>query len=379
MKLERKVTAPTSALSASATLAFDNPALPAWMSEATRSYLAHVCQGVPIREIARARGCHASTILRQVRKIEQQRDDLLKDEAIERFSSFLTAGQSTPANVPDAASTPEAMPQVEDDATIAREARRVLRRLCESSAFMLVSPDLPQAAVFRETVPGRRTRVAVVDREIAQTFAMKDWIEGRASGRVGIYNITNAGREALKALLAEERGEPASLDDADGAQAEVLDEHRAFGDRIVKDRDGPRRIRYNLAESPLTALARKRGPDGQPYLSPAMMQAGERLREDFEIAQIGPGTTDNCDVFLEEAISGTYRTGTGHGGAAKARDRVAAALEAMGPSLADVAFRCCCQLEGLESAERHLGWSARAGKVVLRIALERLDAYYQAS
>ena len=44
--------------------------------------------------------------------------------------------------------------------------------------------------------------------------------------------------------------------------------------------------------------------------------------------------------------------------------------------LGDVVLRCCCHLEGLESAEKHMGWSARSGKVVLRIALQRLRRHY---
>ena len=59
-----------------------------------------------------------------------------------------------------------------------------------------------------------------------------------------------------------------------------------------------------------------------------------------------------------------------------ARDRVAAALRALGPGLGDVALRCCCYLEGLETAEKRMGWSARSGKIVLRIALQRLKAHY---
>ena len=47
-------------------------------------------------------------------------------------------------------------------------------------------------------------------------------------------------------------------------------------------------------------------------------------------------------------------------------------MEALGPGLSDIVFRVCCFLEGLETAEKRLGWSARSGKVVLKIALERL-------
>ena len=52
-------------------------------------------------------------------------------------------------------------------------------------------------------------------------------------------------------------------------------------------------------------------------------------------------------------------------------------MEALGPGLSDIVFRICCFLEGLETAEKRLGWSARSGKVVLKIALERLAAHYR--
>jgi hypothetical protein len=54
-----------------------------------------------------------------------------------------------------------------------------------------------------------------------------------------------------------------------------------------------------------------------------------------------------------------------------------AALRDLGPGLGDVALRCCCYLEGLETAEKELGWSARSGKIVLRIALQRLRRHYE--
>ena len=63
-------------------------------------------------------------------------------------------------------------------------------------------------------------------------------------------------------------------------------------------------------------------------------------------------------------------------GPGDARVRVAKALEALGPGLSDIVFRVCCFLEGLETAEKRLGWSARSGKVVLKIALERLAKHY---
>jgi len=55
------------------------------------------------------------------------------------------------------------------------------------------------------------------------------------------------------------------------------------------------------------------------------------------------------------------------------------ALRELGPGLGDVALNCCCHLEGLEKAEKRMGWSARSGKIVLRIALQRLKRQYESA
>ncbi|MGB3147111.1 MAG: DUF6456 domain-containing protein, partial [Paracoccaceae bacterium] len=139
----------------------------------------------------------------------------------------------------------------------------------------------------------------------------------------------------------------------------------------------PRRVRYNLAESPFAALARRRDKDGNLFLEPELVVAGERLREDFELAQMGPKVAQNWDRFLTASDRGNFRPDTGGGdGPSRARERVAAALRDLGPGLGDVVLRCCCFLEGLEVAEKRMGWSARSGKIVLRIALIRLKRHY---
>ncbi|MBM9595539.1 DUF6456 domain-containing protein [Roseitranquillus sediminis] len=345
-------------------------ALPLWVPKAARHYLVHIETGSSIRELARRSGCHASTVLRQVRRFESLRDDPLVDEALRRLGSshFASSSErSTRGRKPmTAAFNP---PQTPTEETIDREARRVLRRLNEPGACLAIAKDMEKAVVARDSADGRTIRTAVLDREIAEAMALKDWIRCHSQGRVARYRITQAGRSALKRLISQDEADRHGFSEAPMAFA---DQHRDYDD----DSKSRRGIRYNVSESPLTTLARRKEKDGSPFLSAEQVAAGERLREDFELAQLGPRVTQNWEKFLiggREAFGPRSETGNG---SQKARDRVAAALADLGPGLGHVALRCCCFLEGLEMTEKRMGWSARSGKIVLRIALERLKRHY---
>ena len=136
---------------------------------------------------------------------------------------------------------------------------------------------------------------------------------------------------------------------------------------------------YNLDESPLAWLARRKDKSGRPMLSEVEVSAGERLRADFWFAQMTPNVTTNWSNFLGQ--SGGRRSGARHGAeisdsALAARERVRLALLAVGPDLAGMLIDVCCHLKGLESAERNCGWPQRAGKVVLEIGLRALARHY---
>ena len=342
------------------------PNLPGWVPQAARVYLAHVENGVTIRHIAKEAGCHASTVLRQVRRIETRRDDPLIDAALRRLGADGAA--SAEKSCMDLQSQPgQAAP---DEATLVREARRVLRRLCESGAVLAVAVEMDKAVVVRDSGEGGTARTAVVASTVAQAMALKDWIACDAPGRIARYRITAAGRAALSRMMAEQESRLRGFAESQ-AGFETGREAEAALDRIDRD-PRARRGKYLLADGPLLGLARRRDRDGEPFLSDALVAAGERLREDFELAQMGHATVQGWSDFLSGTPSGPVDPGTG-----KARQRLVAALEDLGPGLGDVALRCCCFLEGLELTERHLDWAARSGKIVLRIALQRLRRHYE--
>ncbi len=341
--------------------------LPLWVPQGVRAYLSHIEGGVPIRELARRGGLHASTVLRQIRRCEAQRDDPLVDAALRSLGrSFETARAIGAQDRMDKMQASLDMrTQTPDDDTFSRDALRILRRLVETGAVLAVAADMEKAVVVRETPLGATQRTAVVDRAVAEAMALNEWIAAAKPGRITRYEITSAGRAALEKMLETCPSPGFSEDRASFAGAEEVRDPRA------------RRLRYGLAESPLTALARRRDKDGKPFLEPALVAAGERLREDFELANMGARVTQNWERFLD---GGAPSTAPAHGpGAEAAQARVIAALNDLGPGLSDVVLRCCCYLEGLETAEKRLGWSARSGKIVLRIALLRLQQHYEAA
>ncbi|WP_378213484.1 hypothetical protein U5922_006670 [Aquicoccus sp. G2-2] len=192
--------------------------LPGWVPEAARRYLFHTERGVSIRALARSDACHPSTVLRQVRRFECLREDFLVDEILHRLGTALrqgavgrskhqvenpatNAGTKEPENMTYQNRSGE---MTANEIALDREARRVLRRLCEKGAVLAVAAEMDKAVVVRETKDGQTTRTAVVDRAVAQAMALKDWITCAEPGRIARYRVTASGRAALSRIVAEE-------------------------------------------------------------------------------------------------------------------------------------------------------------------------------
>jgi hypothetical protein len=133
--------------------------------------------------------------------------------------------------------------------------------------------------------------------------------------------------------------------------------------------------KFDESESPLTWLARRKGTDGRPLIEAHQLQAGERLRADFTLAQMMPRTTANWHA----PVAGRHRDcASGHlsDQVIAARQRLRHALDTAGPEFSGLLIDICCFLKKLDIVERERKWPARSAKVVLLLALERLARHY---
>jgi hypothetical protein len=133
-----------------------------------------------------------------------------------------------------------------------------------------------------------------------------------------------------------------------------------------------RSVTVNTVESPLGWLFARN------MISRRQLDAGEQLRCDWERAGLAPGVTMKWDAAPIGRQRGGSAPGIDLSGAQiDARRRFDAAIEAVGPGLADIVWRVVCAGEGMRDAETALGWPARAGKLVLVLALDRIADYYR--
>lgn len=132
---------------------------------------------------------------------------------------------------------------------------------------------------------------------------------------------------------------------------------------------GRRSATVNLAESPLTWLHARGHLDDREFV------AGEKLRADYERAQLSAGVTMRWDRIR---VQGGGEQGLTQGERQiAAKQRFDGAVAAAGPGLADILWRVVCACEALPAAEKALDWPARSGKLVLKLALDRVARFYR--
>lgn len=156
-----------------------------------------------------------------------------------------------------------------------------------------------------------------------------------------------------------------------------LIEERALRENLpggsgARRRTAVRSVAVNAAESPLGWL-KARG-----HVTDRQFEAGERLRSEWELAQMAPSITMRWEAAprgkqsraVPDAPDPTHAQ-------IAAKQRFEEAVAAVGHGLDNILWRIVCAGEGMRDAEQALGWPARAGKLVLSIALDRLADHYR--
>lgn len=155
-------------------------------------------------------------------------------------------------------------------------------------------------------------------------------------------------------------------------QSRLLAERPIAGDTAHSVTKRPARsVTINLTESPLGWLL------ARGHVSRRQYDAGERLRTDWERAQLAPRVTMAWDAAPLQRSRGGSASVDLNGAQLDARRRFEAAVAEAGPGLSDILWRVVCAGEGMRDAETALGWPARAGKLVLSLALDRIANYYR--
>ncbi len=186
-----------------------------------------------------------------------------------------------------------------------------------------------------------------------------------AAGDDGAMRISPAGAAAVRRRLA-------------GGSDAYAEQHQDRGAIMLDDPAfGRRRVTVNHDESPLAWLRRRKDANGRPLIDASEFAAGERLRADYERAQLMPRVTANWTA----AVAGKRRSGENGvadltDSALGARRRVEAVLASLEPEMANLAVDFCCFLKGLEQIESERQWPARSAKVVLRLTLAALARHY---
>ena len=279
------------------------------LQEAAAQYVWNKVHGKPMREIARATGVHASTVMRHVRKIESNAED-------PQIQALIRAAEAAP---------------MEMGHSVGAEIARATKSLRADGAVLVVSKGMKRAVVPHPTDTGKFKQADVISDAAVHMMVLQSKVHPISHGRITKYVLSDVNSGSLPA-----------------------------------DMSAPLRV----ADSPMENLARRKDSEGRPFLERDLIKAGLRLHEEFRLT----GCEEQIETHLDDLLCQrrAYELpGSESERAALARFRDT--LDDLGPGLAEVAVRCCCFELGLEKTEQIMGWSARSSKIVLRIALQRLN------
>ena len=245
----------------------------------------------------------------------------------------------------------------------------------------MLTPALPHTLAHLTKRGPAASQLSPADRAAALDAG---WIEIVADGTGGeTCRLTPAGRTEVRRHLAVRQAEraaagfdPVIAEPPAIAEPNAIAEPSAISETTGNDAQTPT---IHPAESPLAWLRARRDANGQPMLSDAQFDAGERLRADLWRAQMTPRVTASWSGIPQSRSERRAPPGSGADMADSvvgARKRIEHAFKAVGKDHFDLLFDVCGHLKGLEQVERDAGLPRRAGKFLLQRALTALALHY---
>lgn len=215
--------------------------------------------------------------------------------------------------------------------------------LSRPTAYLALTDKLPRAVIMTRH-NDQQQQIGTVSTKDAHWLFDHGYIELTREGRISIYKIAAQGRYAVENMARAERAP------------------------VFQSTPKLRRLR----ETPIQMLARKKGVDGKKYLKENHVKSALILLSDYKLAEFDLHPVGS----VAEVINYQYSSET-DASILSAHKRLCGALSLLQEDMANIALRCCCLQEGVETAERALAWPARSGKIVLRIALALLSEHYR--
>lgn len=137
-----------------------------------------------------------------------------------------------------------------------------------------------------------------------------------------------------------------------------------------------RKVRKRNGGNILRRLSKERGANGQPFLSAYDIQAGELFQRDYNhcFGNMGQTTQDFENVHVDQShINGQENHTVRQIDASQAFN---AAKGVLGPGLEQAALMICGDGKSFDVLEREQHWVRGSGRMILKLALQRLAQYY---
>ncbi len=235
----------------------------------------------------------------------------------------------------------------------------VLRRLAKRQTRLIAEAKSGGARYEIVEEGASRRKKQTVTAQIVRQWLSDGLVEPCPGG----YRLASAGASRVRRQLS--------------ATDNFQTQHQSRSLRVIDYEGMKQPAIVNDAESPLKWLASRKDKSGARLLTAFQLEAGERIRADYQFAGLAARVTASWSPTAQRNGSGGASDAAGmQDNVLAARQRVIRALAAVGPELSGILVDVCCHLKGLEEAEKTEGWPQRSGKVILQMALTRLARHY---